>query len=112
MKIPLLVIILIHGAIHLMGFLHLSGLYKFSEFSDDFTIALAPGPKKIIGWLWLVAFFGWLGLAVFIFIGANSMGLLVFSVLISQFLIILQWKDAKFGTLANLLIPLLIAFFI
>ncbi|GAB4332866.1 MAG: hypothetical protein Kow0037_10790 [Calditrichia bacterium] len=112
MKIPLLVIILIHGAIHLMGFLHLSGLYKFSEFSGDFTIALAPGRKKIIGWLWLVAFFGWLCLAVFIFIGANPVELLIFTMLGSQLLIILQWKDAKFGTLANLLIPILIALFI
>lgn len=97
MRIALLVLILTHGLIHLMGFLKGYGLADFE--------ALSKSISK--GWaiLWMIAFLLMLLTAILYFAKSNYWYFLALvGVLVSQFLILNYWTDAKFGTLLNLLI--------
>ncbi|PIQ28060.1 hypothetical protein COW64_05455 [bacterium (Candidatus Blackallbacteria) CG18_big_fil_WC_8_21_14_2_50_49_26] len=103
---PLLIFLLvIHGLIHFMG---LAKAFKLAEIS-----ALSREVSKPWGILWGLA-----GLLLLI----SALGVLFFplqwwmlgwlAVLLSQILIFSSWRDARFGTLANLLIliPLAVNF--
>lgn len=97
MKYAMLFAFLFHALIHSFGFLRAFGWAKLSE------IALTPSP--LFGILWLLAAvllsltagLWWVGTANWWVVGAVA-------VLLSQFLIIGAWSDAKFGTFPNLLI--------
>lgn len=104
MKYLLLVIIAVHGLIHLMGFAKAFGLASFEQ--------LRVPISQPLGLLWLAAALLFLLSAVLLLAApdwwwAPALG----GVVISQLLIIAAWSDAKFGTLANLivLVPALIA---
>ncbi len=97
MKIVFLIIVFIHGLIHLLGFVKGYGLKEVKEL----TLPIS----KPMGLVWLTA------TALFLMYGilysANSeyawlIGLI--SVLMSQILIITFWKDARFGTIPNIVI--------
>jgi len=105
MKNTLLIVIGLHGIIHLFGFLKAFGIAEFNAISEPIS--------EPFGIVWLLVFV--LFLATFILILFHYdywwvVGLL--SVLLSQFLIISFWKDAKFGTILNLviLISVLVAY--
>lgn len=94
MKIIFLIIVLIHGLIHVLGFV------KGFEIKEVKELTLPI--SKPLGIVWLLATilfvtFGVLFLSSFKY--AWLLGLI--SVLISQILIVLYWKDAKFGTIPN-----------
>lgn len=99
MKTFLAVVMLLHGLIHSMGFAKAFGFTK----ADRLTAAI-PWP---FGLLWL--------LATLVF-SVSAIALLskkewwpamaILAAAISQILIIIYWKDAKYGTLANILILL------
>lgn len=104
MKYLLLVIVVIHGLIHLMGFAKAFGLASFEQLRMPIT--------QPLGLLWLAAAVLFLLSAVLLLAAPNwwwvsALGAL----LISQFVIITAWSDAQFGTIANLviLVPALIA---
>ncbi len=97
MRIIVLVLIAVHGVIHLMGF---AKAFQYAEMKQ-LTIAIS----KPVGLMWLIA--------ALLFITAATLFLLkkdfwfIFSiaaVMISQIVIILSWNDAKFGTIANVII--------
>jgi hypothetical protein len=90
-------IVLIHGLIHLMGF---AKAFNYAEISQ-----LTQPISKPIG-------AGW-GLAALLFIITAILFLMkkdgwwiwaIPALLLSQTLIILSWEDAKFGTIANLIV--------
>lgn len=90
-------IILMHGLIHFMGFAKAFGYGNITQITKEVP--------KTEGVFWL--------LTAFIFIIASILFLLkkdtwiitsIIAVVISQILIILAWKDAKFGTIANIII--------
>ncbi|SIS45002.1 DUF6920 family protein [Salimicrobium flavidum] len=94
MRVLFIVLLLVHGLIHLMGFLHAFG------FSD--IEAMTQPMSEPVGFMWLfslVAF--WFTAGVYLarkqwwvipaFLALSS----------SQVLIILFWQDAKFGTVPN-----------
>ncbi len=99
MRIALIFVIGIHGLIHLFGFLKAFGL-------SAFTAMQAP-ISKTAGLFWLLAFLLFVTTMVLILLQSDAWWIAGLAALIvSQVLIVGYWSDAKFGTIANLLILL------
>ena len=80
-----------------MGFLKAYGLANFNQLTQFIS--------KPLGLVWLLISFLFISIAVLILLKREwwpYVGLI--AVLLSQILIIIYWKDAKFGTLANIII--------
>jgi hypothetical protein len=97
MRIAFLIIVLLHGLLHLLGFVKGFGLKEVKN--------LTMSISKPMGLIWLAA------TILFILYGISyllnnkySWFLGILAVLISQLLIIIFWKDARFGTLPNVII--------
>lgn len=97
MTIAYVILLVVHGAIHLMGFVKAFGLGELAALSQPIS--------RPMGVLWLVASLLLLAAAVALFamprwwwlIGASA-------ALLSQSVIVSAWSDAKFGTAANVLV--------
>jgi hypothetical protein len=97
MKYVFSFILLFHGLIHLLGFLKAFNLAEINQLSQNIS--------KPIGTLWLLTFLLFVITCLAFIKSYNFWFVIAFgAVIISQILIILFWKDAKFGTLANALI--------
>jgi type IV secretory pathway TrbD component len=97
MQIALIILIGIHGVIHLFGFL---SVFEISGFNN-----ISPIISKTIGLVWLVTFFLFLLTVLLLVLKSRYWwisGLL--AVFVSQILIFRYWSDAKFGTIINLVI--------
>ena len=97
MKIGLLIFVFIHGIIHLMGFVKGFDLKEVKEL----TLPIS----KLMAIFWLITALLFIIYGILHFSGnkyAWVIGLL--AVFLSQFLIIMFWKDAKFGTIPNLIV--------
>jgi hypothetical protein len=97
MKFIFSTIIILHGAIHLLGFLKAFEISYLPQFTGNFS--------KLSGFFWLLA------TVLFIITGIGFIKkeswwswLAIVSAIISFVLIITVWKDAKFGIIANLII--------
>lgn len=99
MKIAFFLLIIVHGLIHLMGF---TKAFQFAEMKQ-LSIAIS----KPIGTIWLMATLLFITSA-FLFILKKDYWFFfsLAAVLISQFIIFVSWHDAKFGTIANIIILL------
>lgn len=94
----------VHGAIHLMGFAKGSGLAEISALRHPI------GPME--GLAWLAAAILLVGAAAALWSGAQWWWLPALGgIVLSQFLIVGAWGDARFGTIANvvLLLPVALA---
>ena len=86
----------VHGLIHLIGFIN-----AFFTTSIEKQVL---GISKPVGSLWLMAFF------LFIISGLQFLNhkkwfyIAIIAVILSQILIIIAWKDSKYGTIANVII--------
>jgi len=99
MRLVLLFIVVIHGLIHLLGFAKAFNLAVVNELTQPIS--------RSYGVFWLQAALLFLIVAAGILIKKDWWWMLaIISVLLSQFLIIGQWHDAKFGTFLNLIILL------
>jgi len=89
-------ILLIHGLIHLMGFVK---AFKLADIQQ-----LTQSISKPLGILWLVTAVLFIA-AVALFLFQNNAWWIVAipAVVLSQFLIFGAWQDAKFGTIANVI---------
>lgn len=97
MRVAFIAFLGIHGLIHIFGFTDAFGLYDFKEISGVIS--------KPLGILWLLAALLFISTLVLYSAKVNYWWLIAFiAVVISQILIIWFWKDAKFGTLANIVI--------
>ena len=97
MRIALSIVIVIHGIIHVFGFLKAFG---FSEFD-----AISQPISKTFGILWLLAFLLFaVTLSLYLSYYRYWWIIAIFAVILSQFLIISYWSDSKFGTIFNLVI--------
>lgn len=97
MKLGLTILIAIHGIIHLFGFLK---AFELSEFN-----AIAHPVSKTFGLIWLLAFVLFAITLVSMLYTFNywwAVGTV--ALVISQILIFNYWSDAKFGTIANVVI--------
>src|SRR5680860_946202 len=97
MRIVLPLILLLHGIIHFMGFAKAFDYGNMTQFTKEIS--------KPMGLLWLLT-----GLLFMVSTVLNIMEkdtwpiLAIIAVLVSQILIFIAWKDAKFGTIANIII--------
>jgi hypothetical protein len=98
-------VIFFHGLIHLMGFAKAFGFGTFEQLTKPIT--------RPVGLLWLLAAVLVLA-AVVLFLFKQSAWWMagLAAVALSQLLIITAWRDARFGSIANLilLLPALVAF--
>lgn len=101
MRIIFLIILFLHGLIHLMGF---AKAFQLAEI-EQLTLPIS----KLSGLFWL--------LTCILMLSAGAAYLLkmdwwwiiaLLAVVISQVLILMYWQDAKAGTIANLLILIFI----
>ncbi|RIH64330.1 hypothetical protein D1164_14645 [Mariniphaga sediminis] len=97
MKYIFIVIVLIHGLIHILGFLKGFELKEVKEL----TLPIS----RQMGVLWLTSALLFLTYCVLFLTNSKySWFIGLVAVAISQILIIMFWKDAKFGTIPNMLI--------
>lgn len=87
----------VHGLIHLLGFVKAYDLASVEQLTEDIS--------KTVGLIWLLASMLFL-VTVFLYFTQNDVWWMVglVAVIISQVLIILSWSDAKAGTIANIII--------
>jgi len=97
MKVIFLIIVLIHGLIHLLGFVKGFELREVKEL----TLPIS----KPMGVVWLTSTFLFLTYGALYLLNSKYAWLIgLIAVILSQVLIILFWKDAKFGTIPNIII--------
>jgi len=104
MRIAFAVLLVLHGLIHLFGFVKGFGLVEVA--------ALELPSSRLEGAFWLLAAVGFVVWAVMLFVAPSRWWLVGAPVLlISEALIVLVWGDAKFGTILNViaLVPLVVA---
>jgi hypothetical protein len=105
LRIIFIFILLSHGLIHLLGFVKEFSLATISQPDGKSFITLSSDYSKLVGLLGLVTcllFFT--ATATFLLKKDSWWMFAVPAVLLSQFLIILYWPEAKFGTLANIIV--------
>lgn len=88
----------IHGLLHLMGFSKAFNYGQNNSISKHIT--------KAVGIMWLVTALLLIVSAILIVLKKDWWYLGVISVILSQILIVTSWKDAKFGTIINVIILL------
>jgi hypothetical protein len=99
MRILFVVIVIIHGLIHVLGFVKGFGLKEVKELSLPIS--------KSAALVWLVAFILFLVYSLMFINNARYAWLAgLATAILSQILILFFWKDAKFGTIPNILIVL------
>lgn len=97
MRILFLIIVFLHGIIHLIGFVKAFGFQEVE--------ALTVSISKPMGIVWLIVTGFFLLYGILYFAGSKYAWLVgLIAVIVSQILIIYFWKDAKFGTIPNLII--------
>lgn len=103
MRVILVILLVLHGAIHLLGFFKAFQLVKVEQLTGSIS--------KTVGIFW--------GLTTILFFGALITLLLkkeiwpvlvLVAIISSQILIVFQWQDAKYGTIANVLLVLFLLF--
>lgn len=101
MKTVFIIFLIIHGLIHLLGFVKAFGLSEVK--------GLQISISKFFGLLWFWAGFIFTVSAILVLYSNNLWWIAGFAaVLISQTLIFLFWKDAKYGLIANLIIMMVV----
>lgn len=97
MRYILAFILLIHGGIHCMGF---SKAFGYGNIT-----AITKTISKAAGTVWLLVFLIFTGAVILLLLKKQIWWLpAVIAVVVSQILIIMVWQDAKFGTIANILV--------
>jgi len=97
MRIILIILIIIHGIIHLFGFFKAFGISEFNAISQPIS--------KTFGIIWLLTFVLFAITTALSIAQSNYWWIIgIIGVILSQFLIINYWSDAKFGTILNLII--------
>ena len=97
MRIALLILIGLHGVIHLFGFLKAFGFYEFTGINHSIS--------KTSGLFWLLTFVIFIITIILCFFRIRIWWIFgLTAVLISQVLIFNYWTDTKYGTIANLII--------
>jgi len=102
MKVAFTILLVVHGLLHAMGFLKAFGLAELPQ--------LALPISRPFGVLWLLAALGTLGTAVALYAWPRGWWMVgAAALVVSQVAIVPSWADAKFGTVANALVLLGVA---
>lgn len=105
LRILFSLLILVHGIIHLLGFVKEFRIKEVSQLNGKTLFPITDASSKIFGLIWLASsvlliFSSILFLFKKDWWWAPALG----AFLISQLLIIIYWQDAKYGTIINILI--------
>lgn len=93
----LIVILILHGAIHSFGFFKGFGIFEFEIITKDVS--------KLFGLIWLFTSLTFIGSAVLLLANNNNWWLIcLVSIIVSQFLIFNYWHDTKFATIINIIL--------
>lgn len=91
-RIVFIIILAIHGLIHVLGFL------KAFNYADIKELTLPI--SRIFGVFWLLTFLLFLAASILYAIKSNYwQHIAIIAVLVSQILVLLFWQDSKFGTI-------------
>ncbi len=102
MSFVFIVTCIIHGLIHLFGFVNAFRLAKMEDMASNLS--------KFEGLLWLISTLAFLSCALLFIFDIPEWSILTLgSIALSQVLIFRNWGDSKFGTLANLVLLLFLA---
>lgn len=97
MRFAYIAIVILHGLIHLLGFVKGYGFKEVKELSLPIS--------RIMGLFWLLASIMYLLYGYLLIVGNKYTWLIGFiAVLLSQILVIIFWKDAKYATILNIII--------
>jgi hypothetical protein len=97
MKYLFVIVIALHGLVHLPGFLK---AFRISEFEQLHSYISKPA-----GVFWLLATLLFFAAALLFLLKSNTWPVLaITATLLSAILIVLFWKDAKFGMIPNVII--------
>ncbi len=103
----LLLLLTFHALIHLLGFVKYFGLAPVSQLTGRTMISVPSRAYPVYGIAWLLATLLLLAGGVGMMLRQEWWPLLAgIGVLVSQLLVIVAWPDAKYGTIANLIILL------
>jgi len=88
---------ILHGLIHLMGFVKAFNLAELKEITKDIS--------RPMGLVWLAATLLFSAAGAALLLGVTLWWpVAIASMVLSQVVIVLHWKEAKWGTIANVLI--------
>ena len=94
-------ILFIHGLIHLMGY------SKAFHYTDIKSIKVHI--SKSVGILWITACLLFIATSVLILVNSDYWPIAgIVSAVLSQVVVIMGWKEAKYGTIVNVLLLLFI----
>lgn len=99
MRTAFLIFVLVHALLHLLGFVKAFDLSVVNKILQPIS--------KPLGLIWLLAFLCFILVTILYLLKNNfwwSFG--ITAVVLSQILIIYFWKDAKFGTIDNIIVLL------
>lgn len=103
MKYLFSTLIFLHGAIHLLGFVKAFNLAPIQQLSANIS--------KTAGLIWLLVFVLFVVSGIAFLTKYQWWSILAFlSIILSTFLTILVWKDAKFATIPNVIILVVACF--
>jgi hypothetical protein len=103
MKYILFFMLIIHGLIHLLGFVKAFHLANMGEFSTDIS--------KPAGLVWFLSVLLFLLVSILLLLQKDWVWIpALAAVITSQTLIFLTWQDAKFGSIPNLIILIFVIF--
>ncbi|ADB36660.1 DUF6544 family protein [Spirosoma linguale] len=106
-RIALTGLLLLHGLIHVLGFINLRWLTRVAPLQRQTLIPVSENISKLLGLGWLLACFGFVIALIGYWVQRDGwITLTLISVALSQLLIIVYWPEAKAGTLVNELIAL------
>lgn len=110
MRFAFVAVMVVHGLIHLLGFVKAFGLAEVSQLSGATIVELGPAWVRPLGVLWLVAAVLIVAAMLMFVVGAPAWWQLgAIGLVLSQALIVLMWRDARAGTIANLVLAIAVA---
>jgi prepilin signal peptidase PulO-like enzyme (type II secretory pathway) len=95
MTVVFAIVLVVHGLIHVLGFVKAFGLAELRQLTQPVSPSL--------GALWLLAALLFLAAAAALFVWPRGWWAIgACAIVVSMFLVVPSWTDAKFGALANL----------
>lgn len=105
MRLAIAALLLLHGLLHLPGFLKPFGLARLSDLTGRALVPLSPTAGQVVGAAWLAAAFVLCTAAALRLAEARAWWKVAgVGVVLSQALVVLMWHDAWGGTVSNAVI--------
>lgn len=99
----------LHGLLHLIGFVYGFRLAPPGQFTGKTIVALSATLQRLASVLWLVTALLFVAALVALLLKKDWWWMIgVGAAVLSQVLIVLYWHDAKWGTLANVIITVML----